>query len=763
MAKESRALEIFRKELEKNGILKSFLSSKKERIKETLDPRNLLLPQTGYTGAISRKFFGKPYRYGGYNVRNVGGGATGQISEVKPLVEKISSMDIGIKIIAKNTMALPNMSRDMNVMRQNVQKLVKISGGKPSTKADAFFTKSSEREALYENQFLKEKGGSKENKKPDEQKSSGSLFGGILGSIGSLFGGAISGIGSIFSGVASFFGNIGGGIISGLASVFSGMGIVGVLLLAGIGFLIKELFRNVNFDELGNAFGDIGKALKNLFTGEGDSNESLIERTKKNWGKLLESVDKVKEQFDKMFLAIKFQIDNMKTTFDQIGGAEGLFGILFGSAIVGKIVSGWITDPKLIIDLVSVLAKNPVLGIAVAGGAAALKIMSDSKEKRKEIESTGQTVSEYGEKNRQAAIKSAGGWSKEKEDSELYNARMSQADELMNQINNMRGDIVTRKQKKNITEADKRFIANQEKKIQELSATREEIINEAQTTNEYKKQEARKGMSAEEVSSESARHRSKAPTPATSTTSTSATTPQQITSEEQQKYANLIYSKFIEAGFSDAQARGAIANAIAESGLNPNAYNSNGKEESVGLFQLNRKGGVGTGYTVEQLKDPNKNIDLMIAEAKSKGNKFKLATTPEEATRYFMKEVERPANTSESKQQERIANLSRFNISEQIAQTPAATGEQAGPPKPANLAKQEPNKPRTLSDLVFAGINSTFDVLDSIMGPILESINPTNQNQPSSQTPTTSDVQISPDMARNEKMWDTYEKTYLTV
>ena len=267
-------------------------------------------------------------------------------------------------------------------------------------------------------------------------------------------------------------------------------------------------------------------------------------------------------------------------------------------------------------------------------------------------------------------------------------------------------------------------------------------------------------MSAEEVSSESARHRSKAPTPATST---SATTPQQITSEEQQKYANLIYSKFIEAGFSDAQARGAIANAIAESGLNPNAYNSNGKEESVGLFQLNRKGGVGTGYTVEQLKDPNKNIDLMIAEAKSKGNKFKLATTPEEATRYFMKEVERPANTSESKQQERIANLSRFNISEQIAQTPAATGEQAGPPKPANLAKQEPNKPRTLSDLVFAGINSTFDVLDSIMGPILESINPTNQNQPSSQTPTTSDVQISPDMARNEKMWDTYEKMYLTV
>ena len=280
MAKESRALEIFRKELEKNGILKSFLSSKKERIKETLDPRNLLLPQTGYTGAISRKFFGKPYRYGGYNVRNVGGGATGQISEVKPLVEKISSMDIGIKIIAKNTMALPNMSRDMNVMRQNVQKLVKISGGKPSTKADAFFTKSSEREALYENQFLKEKGGSKENKKPDEQKSSGSLFGGILGGIGSLFGGAISGIGSIFSGVASFFGSIGGGIISGLASVFSGMGIVGVLLLAGIGFLIKELFTNVDFTGFGSALGDVGKAFTDLITGKGEG--GFFENLEKN-------------------------------------------------------------------------------------------------------------------------------------------------------------------------------------------------------------------------------------------------------------------------------------------------------------------------------------------------------------------------------------------------------------------------------------------------------------------------------------------------
>jgi len=47
-----------------------------------------------------------------------------------------------------------------------------------------------------------------------------------------------------------------------------------------------------------------------------------------------------------------------------------------------------------------------------------------------------------------------------------------------------------------------------------------------------------------------------------------------------------------------------------ESGGNPNAYVSNGAEESVGLFQLNRKNGLGVGYSVAQLKDPTINATI---------------------------------------------------------------------------------------------------------------------------------------------------------
>lgn len=47
-----------------------------------------------------------------------------------------------------------------------------------------------------------------------------------------------------------------------------------------------------------------------------------------------------------------------------------------------------------------------------------------------------------------------------------------------------------------------------------------------------------------------------------------------------------------------------------ESGGNPDAYVNNANEESVGLFQLNRKNGLGVGYSVDQLKDPVVNATI---------------------------------------------------------------------------------------------------------------------------------------------------------
>jgi hypothetical protein len=143
----------------------------------------------------------------------------------------------------------------------------------------------------------------------------------------------------------------------------------------------------------------------------------------------------------------------------------------------------------------------------------------------------------------------------------------------------------------------------------------------------------------ERVNNESSYLEKKSPTPITT-----------------QDMANLIRTKFKAAGFSDAQAEGAVANAMAESSLNPNAFNGKDGEESVGLFQMNRKGGLGVGHSIENLKDPNYNIDLAIAAAKN-AKRFKAATTPEEATKAFMLEVERPRDQSTTAQAKRVALL----------------------------------------------------------------------------------------------------------
>lgn len=47
-----------------------------------------------------------------------------------------------------------------------------------------------------------------------------------------------------------------------------------------------------------------------------------------------------------------------------------------------------------------------------------------------------------------------------------------------------------------------------------------------------------------------------------------------------------------------------------ESGGNPSAGLTNGVEDSIGLFALNRKGGLGSGYTVAQLQDPETNARI---------------------------------------------------------------------------------------------------------------------------------------------------------
>jgi uncharacterized protein (TIGR02594 family) len=110
--------------------------------------------------------------------------------------------------------------------------------------------------------------------------------------------------------------------------------------------------------------------------------------------------------------------------------------------------------------------------------------------------------------------------------------------------------------------------------------------------------------------------------------------------EDNRKHAKMIVEKFAAAGFGRFQQIAALANAIAESRLNPKAHNTSG-EDSVGLFQLYRGRGVGGTHSVAELMVPEFNTDLILAVAK-KYAAFAKADTLEKAVDVFVRRVERP-------------------------------------------------------------------------------------------------------------------------
>jgi hypothetical protein len=106
------------------------------------------------------------------------------------------------------------------------------------------------------------------------------------------------------------------------------------------------------------------------------------------------------------------------------------------------------------------------------------------------------------------------------------------------------------------------------------------------------------------------------------------------------KIAKQIVTKFKNGGFGTNQQVAALANAIAESGLVPNARAALG-EDSFGLFQLNRRGGLGAGHSPEDLMNPAKNIQIVFRAAEN-SKAFKRAISLEDAVAAFVKDVGRP-------------------------------------------------------------------------------------------------------------------------
>jgi hypothetical protein len=115
-----------------------------------------------------------------------------------------------LDIIGKNSMALPIMMRDINVMKQGILKLVKASGGTQRDKADRFFLSASDREKSYESQLSSKK--STSPTKVGEKKDGKGFFGQANSFLNSMIAGGISNmlikgglIAGILYGIGKFF------------------------------------------------------------------------------------------------------------------------------------------------------------------------------------------------------------------------------------------------------------------------------------------------------------------------------------------------------------------------------------------------------------------------------------------------------------------------------------------------------------------------------------------------------------------------------
>ena len=202
----SRLTDILQQEYKTRGLIGGTASAFGKSSREKMDIRNVLFGGSGLGSIVGRKVFGKGYS--AIDRSNKSSEMSSAISGSSSVLQEIS---INSRITAKNSMALPRIAEQMNIMQKNVAKLVKLQGGTPSTKAQSYFSSSKFRENVYEASFNKNTKGTTPTKV--EEKKEGGL-GGIVGLVASLFVGLASKLGSF------------GAIITGLVSTFAVLGTV---------------------------------------------------------------------------------------------------------------------------------------------------------------------------------------------------------------------------------------------------------------------------------------------------------------------------------------------------------------------------------------------------------------------------------------------------------------------------------------------------------------------------------------------------------
>lgn len=684
MARESRFAEIYRQQLMKDkGIFGAFASTASERGKEMTDLRRLL-PKSGITGAISQRVFGKPYR-------------SGSVSD-KADSARISRVDMNSQVTARNTSVLPAMAREMNLTRLNMQKLVKMAGGTPSKTS-----------TLKDTSLKKESSSVIGKTVGGIGSAAGGILGGLFSALGGLGSGLISIGGSILSGVVGLLGSAGKAIFGVVGSALMAMGPIGIILSAGVAYLLYEFTKNVDF-------GEIGTSIKNFFT-SGDFLNSLYGGAEK--------VDK--------FLGVNFftpMLDSLVSTFVNMHNRIVDFTALAKAEI--EIMGG---------NVVTIVKDMAINVAAILAGAAGLRAASDiilspdtygGDDTRKDDKKGGRrrgglrgaavrTLPKTGYPGAAGALVSAGtagsvaatagevisrrigivaakkvaagvlrmagyffggpvGWllgvgltiyqiseildeagiKKSDIDELVKDKLLSREDgETLKDLRDM-DEIKSELQKPNLPARDIEDLTarlrEHEQKGTEKKA--QDILNRYKDTNQNNTLDSDDIIRRRALEEAKKQHM----TMPTRVKVTQADGQDWRSLEradqgsygstklnaQQSQMADLIRKKFTDAGFSPEQAEAAVVNAYAESRLNPKAESPDTpKEKSYGLFQMNTKGGLGTNHDPEKLKDPNYNIDLMIKAAKGKaGERFRNATDLNTAISTFTEDLEKPANAA---------------------------------------------------------------------------------------------------------------------
>ena len=265
------------------GVFGSLGKATGQRTLERIDPRNYLFNRNGLAAALFPGLKGFQAKTGTTSKLNEASSSSLSSNQANSLASRIED-------VAKNTFVLPGMARDMNVMRQNIIKLVRLGGGKPSNKAMS----TKQRQEAYESQFgKKSQSPTQIGKKDDVEKKSGNWFSNLIDFL------------------------------------FSAKGLLSLGILAGLGKLLEnEKFRATMIEWVGGFFKAIfnGIAVTADFLGTILTDPAVVESIKNMFSHLFDLAKKI------AFLPVtEIEILGHKFTVNLLEAVLGSMAVWFGT------------------------------------------------------------------------------------------------------------------------------------------------------------------------------------------------------------------------------------------------------------------------------------------------------------------------------------------------------------------------------------------------------------------------------------------------